>query len=383
MSTTTHYFKENNLFDLPTLEAECERRGVKLRTHPTIDRLKILNYKDEVVYNKSWDNLNRKCRGLVVDVEHKEVMGHSFDKFFNMGEMSESSYENLLEKGTPSVLEKLDGTMVTVFWDQYSNTWQAATRSESGNVYTEYALTKGLPPFLGQDENVKKYTLIFELIDPDFRNVINYTKKGYTPGLYLLGMRDRRTDRLLSRTEVEELRNNSRDLQYFNLPKSYPFTTLNEIAEKAKYLPFTEEGFVLWFPDFTLVKVKSLDYLKIHRLLWEYSDDRVLEILQNNTEKELLEYLQGVPEEFSKDVLDVMEQAKRSQLEIAKEVYTIFAQAPKTSRKDFALWVNANVNSPLRPHLFMLFDNEPVSKERIFGQFRKGTLAWRRETVSI
>ena len=380
MNTIHHYFNELGvLTSRQSLLDECERRFVKVKEHPGINRLLCLNYKDNVQYDKCWDNFNRRCRGLVVSLEKNKIgkiISHSYDKFFNLNEMPETSYETLVTKGPFKISEKLDGSMIVAGYDGESNSWILNTRSEFENDYTKCAYSL-LPSFFDQEEQLKNYTLIFELIHQDFRNVIDYKKKNYKEGLYLLGMRDIRTDRLLSRNEIEEIRIASRPLQYFDMPKVYHFDTLDQVMEKTKTLPFTEEGFVIWYPDNTLVKIKSLEYIKIHRLIWNYSDDRVLEVLQEGTEKELREYMVGVPEEFVKEIEEAITKAKRAELEYTKQIYNLFNNAPRNNRKDFAIWVNSNVPLPLRSHLFTVMDNKPILKNKLFKQMRDDILAWK------
>ena len=117
MSTIHHYFNELGVSNSRhVLLNECERRGVKVKEHSIHKRLLCLNYKDEVQYNKSWDNFNRRCRGLVMNSEEgiNKIISHPFDKFFNANEMPETSYETLAAKGSFTITEKLDGRVSCV-----------------------------------------------------------------------------------------------------------------------------------------------------------------------------------------------------------------------------------------------------------------------------
>lgn len=364
------YFKERELFDPAKLKEECERSFVKMRPHPEFPHLVVLNYLDNVQYDGVWNNFNRRCRGLVVDLENKEIAAHPFDKFFGLGQMPETSYENLLKKGGFKIAEKLDGTMITAFYNKTLSTWMCSTRSEFGNAYAakalEYLATKRL-------DALQDFTLVFELIDPVSANVIDYRKKAYEFGLYLIGMRNRKNDLRLG---LEQMTDAASSAGFF-LPKVYTFDSLDAVVDTAKDLPYQEEGYVLNYHDGDLVKIKSLEYCKMHRIKHNYSEDRVLETMQTGTEKELLEYLVGVPDEFAKDIRLVVETAKRAKIEITKKLYELFAQAPKESRKEFALWVNSTVEQRLRSYMFLLLDSKPIPDARLYYQFREGELEWR------
>lgn len=383
MKNLNSYFIEHGLFDKANILEHCERHLVKVTECTYLPHVVVLHYTEECQFDKKWTYFSECSRGVVVDLKNKKLLATPFFKFRNLGEVPGPSYEECVKMGEFECSEKLDGSLGVVFHDSETAKMYVTTKgspmSEHSIWATDWARIN-FPTSIQDPKFLQQYTLMFEIISPKFRIVIPYDRKGYAEGLYLIGVRHNMSEKLFSYKEVQVFANQHGLMTL----KTYSFSSLDNVINQAKQLTFMDEGYVIRFKSNGLMlKIKSTDYLKIHRLLWEYSDDRVLEILQNNTEKELLEYLQGVPEEFSKDILGVIDQAKRSHLEITKEVYTIFADAPKSSRKEFALWVTANVTSPLRPHLFMLFSNEPVSKERIFHQFRKGTLPWKRETVSI
>ena len=379
MSTLPHLLNELDVLKTSDiLKAECERRGVKMKEHPEAKGLFCLKYNEETAYTKSWDNFNTRCRGLVVyfpSNSEGHIVSHPFDKFYNPDEHPSTHYKILERKGAFKAYEKLDGTMIVAGWDDDLG-WIINTGSEFVNPYCEKAK---LYFDVMIEDDIKDYTLIFELIDPDLENVINYTKKGYRPNLYLLGMRDKRTDRRISLWEIEELQQKYPKLAQYPLPKLYSFDSLNAVIENCKELPYNEEGYVLYYPDETMVKVKSLAYLRAHRLVWDYSDDRVLEMIQAGDEGELKEYLKGVPEEYTKDIQETLTAAKRAELEYTKAIYSLYALALMNStRKEFALWVNKDVPQPLRPFLFSMLDGHTeVSKVKLYKLFRDKILSWK------
>ncbi len=63
------------------------------------------------------------CRGLILEIDTWKVMSLAFRKFFNSQENNAAK----IDWNTASVLEKLDGTMIQVYWDWNKETWFAAT----------------------------------------------------------------------------------------------------------------------------------------------------------------------------------------------------------------------------------------------------------------
>lgn len=233
-ATVQHYFKENELFDRAKLEQWADHHLVRLRGHPAIPGLVILSYRDAVQYEKLWNPFTRRSRGLIVDLEQNKILGHSFDKFYNIDEMPDTKYEHLVTLGAFEATEKLDGSMLTAFWHGPSNQWLVASRSEFLNEYSTYGMAQ-IPTYM--DDELRNFTLIFELIDPRFQNVINYTVKGYAPGLYLIGARHMLSDQLLTYAALTNLVSEYPCLGKFALPKYYTFASLDDCIAKIKDLP--------------------------------------------------------------------------------------------------------------------------------------------------
>lgn len=377
-SPIQQYFKENELFDLKKLEDHCARHGVKMRVHPIFPDLWILNYTDAVQSRHiPWDNFNTRCRGLVVDLKYK-LFFHPFDKFFNMEEESETKYDVLIKKQSAVTLEKLDGTMCTIFWHPEYKEWISSTRSEFVNQYSEWALSE-FKKNDGDPKVAKQFTMVFEIISSQFRNVIDYRKKEYKEGIYILAIRNNTNDFLYPASMIPAVTYEDPFIYNFRTPQIYPFKNLDEVIAKNDTLSFDDEGFVLWFEDGTLVKIKSKEYLKAHRFLWNYSDDKVLEMLQNGDDTTLKEHLKQIPEEYEREVLDVLYQAKRTEVEVLRRVYELFSEAPKTSRKEFAQWVQTTVEKPYWGFLFSVMDNKPVPVNNIYRSFREGLIPWRKD----
>lgn len=95
--------------------AEHLRTGmVDVRYHKSLP-LRIFTFSKETVYKNAWDDVTEKCRGLIVgpgDV----IVARPFEKFFNLGTdyRPETWLENL-PTTQPVILDKLDGSMGTLY----------------------------------------------------------------------------------------------------------------------------------------------------------------------------------------------------------------------------------------------------------------------------
>jgi hypothetical protein len=203
-------------------------------------------------------------------------------------------------------------------------------------------------------------TLMFELIAKPFQIVVDYKKKGYKEGLYLIGYRHNVSNKLAS---FEDL---ARMAFFLDLPtfKTYSFNGLDQLIALARDLPVLEEGFVLRFPGDLLVKVKGSAYLAAHRFISHLSDRNILEAVADGTASNLALL---APEEYREDVLGKIDHFQKRVADLEKECYTYFAEAyPKDNRREFAFWVKANVPSHLKGFIFKLLDGKQVDRKQMF-----------------
>lgn len=63
------------------------------------------------------------CRGIILEKGTWKVLSLAFRKFFN----SEEGNAHKIDWTTARVLEKLDGTLIQLYWDESKQTWFAGT----------------------------------------------------------------------------------------------------------------------------------------------------------------------------------------------------------------------------------------------------------------
>jgi putative RNA ligase len=361
------YFPEHDLWNLSTLQQHAEHNCVSIRQSKKYPCFYIAHYKDEAQWDSKWNTFTEMCRGIIFQwfAGQGKILTWPYKKFHNLGAVPETSYDYLKTLGEFEVAEKLDGSMILLYYDEFAKEYRCSTKGSLDSEHGEYA-TSILPEHLKQKKWVEEYTLMFELISKRFRIVVDYTKKdNYQEGLYLIGARNLKSGKLLSYKEVQDL------AQELKLPtiKTYKFDSIDQLLATAKDLPVLEEGFVLRFPGDILVKVKGDAYLRAHRFISQLSDKHILEAVAEGVADTLVEV---APEEYRQDVIEKVAYFKHRKLDLLNQCYKYFAEAPKENgRKEFALWVQANVKPNLKGCLFQLMDCKLLTDTQLYGIISK------------
>ena len=108
------------------------------------------------------------------------------------------------------------------------------------------------------------------------------------------------------------------------------------------------------FADGTRLKFKLEQFLVLHKLKANISFKNVLQAMQDKT---LDFFLDNLPDEFRREVLDYKQQINRETEQLCQVVEQTFADLPSQgTRKDFALRV-LREHKHLAPHLFWRLDH--------------------------
>lgn len=226
----------------------------------------------------------QECRGLILEKNTWRVMCLGFTKFFN----SEEGNAHKIDWETAIVLEKLDGTMIQVYYDDHDMTWYAGTTGTAngeGEVNNKYGttfnqlfwnvLSEKYPTFRVDwlDKNV---TYVFELTTP--YNIV--VKPHGESSATLLTARNNKTLVEATRSEMIEC---SKAL-HLPLVKSYEFTGKNfgEILRSFESLSWHDEGYVVVDANHKRVKVKNPAYVAVHHLKGKTAEHNIMAIVKTN-----------------------------------------------------------------------------------------------------
>ena len=252
----------------------------------------IFNYYIECDF---YNPIVQEARGIVIDLERLEVACWPFRKFGNYNE----GYADKIDWESAKVLEKVDGSIVKLWFNGYSNEWQFSTNKtinatnaevEQYPGVTYYSIIKSAENYgdIDFEKLDKDKTYIFELISPQTKIIIDYGKTV----LYHLGTR--------SNVTGEEF---NEDIGIIK-PEQYNVGSLQECIELASKLNdksigiIQKEGFVVVDKNFNRIKIKSLDYIARHHvdLSVVLNKKDCLDVLINNPQNE--RFLYGKNEKF-------------------------------------------------------------------------------------
>lgn len=335
------------LFSLDNLEKAIEEKYVRQQFHSDTPSLAILNYTEKAQYEQNWNSVTLACRGLIYDTESLQVVARPFPKFFNW----DDGTQPYPPSGSCIRMDKMDGSLGIMYW-QPEGAYAIATRGSFTSDQANHA-SQFLWEYQGNPDNhfeVKPdRTYLYEIIYPENRIVVNY---GSQDKLVLLDVIDNET----GAADLEEFDN-------FNWPDKVSKTLLaNGFSDTlASDIPKGSEGFVLYWPykDYR-VKIKSAEYLELHRMIFNLSERSVWSALGSG--KSVENILDGLPDEYHDWVKEVTITLNKQCLNKVRSVYTEFNRVEHTieqtwNRKEWALKFK---DSPNKSLLFMLLDRKSI-----------------------
>ena len=262
---------------------------IKAVRHPTLP-FTIYNYTTKTQYERLWNEYTIACRGLIID-DDRNVVARPFPKIFNYGEFDESSEDMEIITEIPEFYNKLDGVLGITYPND--SEIAVATRGSFTNPQSQFA-TQWLRDRIPPSKLKPEYTYLFEIIHPNSRIVINYEFEG----LVLLAV--------LSKDGTHEISHIKEGLRLnIGFARDMLFT---DILQALTYLEKADgreiEGFVAKFSNRHRIKMKSEDYVKLHRMIFHTSSKDIWLALQENRLESVYEVL---PDEMLSWVRDIEE----------------------------------------------------------------------------
>jgi hypothetical protein len=215
-----------------------------------------------------WTDLTIQTRGIVLDsLDNWKVVNFPFTKFFNIHESSAA----VVDWSSASFQEKVDGSLIFIYFVERLNRWMISTSGTCnafaaearfgksfGQIVTE-VLTKNFKDINTFYSKLQKNICYMFELESSYNQVV--VNQGDNEGrLTILGARNLDT--------LEELSLNSSELariQPLSVVKTYPITQDTMINFVNSRPAQDAEGLVVCDSQFNRIKVKSEEYIKIHR----------------------------------------------------------------------------------------------------------------------
>lgn len=231
------------------------------------------------------DPIVQEARGIIIDLETLNVVCWPFRKFGNYNE----SYADKIDWNTARVQDKIDGSIIKLWWNKTEGKWQFST---NGTINAETALANQMTQetFLDVIKKADNYneivlrladlskyhTFIFELVSPETQVVVKYP----VSHLYHIGTRNN-----ISGMEINS------DIG-IEKPKEYFLKSLDDCLSAAYDLNKSDdglihdvkkEGFVVVDDNWNRIKIKSPDYLMLHRMSSNsnFSKERIVGMIRD------------------------------------------------------------------------------------------------------
>lgn len=337
------------MFTRDTLNEYIDNGLIYERKHNELD-LYIYNYTQKVQYEGLWDDVTTSCRGLVLD-SSQNVIARPFKKFFN--------YEEITDKGIVPfgerivVMDKLDGSLGIVF--NYKGKWIVSTR---GSFESEQSIkAKEILDKMGFVEWVPpEWTLLFEIIYPENKIVVDY---GDLETLVLTAAVHRDTGEEMDYDYMNFYFGRYISVSSLNIVNAKYTDTVNPQILQENEID-NKEGYVIKFePSGFRMKIKFANYVRLHKIMTNFSEKRVIEALSDGIPLSFL--LEGVPDEFFNEVKKIQKKFEDRRDELISIAKNRMLNAPKTEdKKEFALWALQFDDNDL---LFSLYHGRDIDKQ--------------------
>lgn len=277
------YIKENGL--------EKALREFKLKSRE-YDNKVLIKY-DQIDSSMGLPEV-QDSRGLILEKGTWNILCLSFRKFFNSAE----GHAAKIDWNTARILEKLDGSMIQLYWDWNKETWFAATTGTAegeGEVNNKLGLTFNS---LFMDTIKEKYGFDVDRLDRDFIYVFELTtpynivvKPHAESSATILAIRNRVTLKELTYDELIEFG----DKTGLPVVKAFDLNAKDAgaVIRTLEGMPWSEEGYVIVDGNFNRVKIKNPAYVAVHHLKSKTGEHNIMGVVKTN---EIEEFAATFPE---------------------------------------------------------------------------------------
>ncbi len=335
------FVKENYKQQLPDISWEDLIKDLMISYY---NWFLLFHYGVRIQTQRLWNDLTLQLRGVMLDVKNDfSIHFQAFEKFFNLWEVwiEQTKIENIPKNISFDAVDKLDWSMWLLFKDrdwQYKITTKWSFYSQEWILWTNILYLKYKQVITSRTAIIDKYFLMFEIITPENKIVLDY---GYTNDIFLIWARDKKTFKLLNQNQLNDLA-----LQlWFKRPEIYAenYKDLKTFIEKvynSKDKFMNKEGSVLYFSNWLIVKVKTKQYVELHKQADWFGYKKVIKLI---IEKWIEKYTEDIAEEFIEDAEDIKIRALSIVEIIIKDAFERFLTIIKPYRKDSFISLNKEI----------------------------------------
>lgn len=304
----------------------------------------------------------KEARGLILEDKTWKVICYPFNKFFNFGE----EYADNIDWESAVVETKEDGSLIKIYF--YNDEWKIAT---NGTIDAEDAELQSGP--------YKNFRQLFDAAAEKCHFDFSKLNRYFT---YCCEICSEFNIIICPQSEIRLIHIGTRNNRTFQEveadigiphPQRYALSSLEDCIAMAKTFDFTKEGFVVKDKNYNRIKVKSEDYVRVHRLAnnGSMTEERAIELIRANELDEFFTYFPHYKEYIGRikakiEALSYTIDKDISRARVIKE--------NSSSRKDFAAWV-AGLSSLEKAIAFLVYDEKIESGDQYIASLTTKKLA--------
>ncbi|WP_259656434.1 AAA family ATPase [Streptomyces sp. gCLA4] len=253
----------HDLLPAQALADSIDAGYVTRKSHPELP-LSIYTYTRTAQYERVWNQVTTRCRGLVADDETGAIVALPLPKFFNVGEHeSGQPYAPALPDEPFEVYDKVDGSLAIVF--HYAGRWRVASKGSFISAQAVWAQRR----LDGADTSALHpgTTYLAEILYPQNRIVVDYGDRRDLVLLAAFGPDGTEVPLAEAAPHWEGIGS------VVTVWPAMPLDALLALAE-SNTLPggsaasgMDAEGFVLRFASGVRAKAKLSEYVRLHKVL--------------------------------------------------------------------------------------------------------------------
>jgi RNA ligase len=304
--------------------------------------LLLFDYTTRAHIANRWNFFERVCRGLIINKKTGEIVARPFDKFFYWLAAGRKVSGHIV-----SITEKIDGSLAILF--RHKGEYHITTKGSFFSPQARWA-TKFLNDHFDLSNLPEQWTLLFEIIYPDNRIIVDYGKQ---EDLILLAARNRHTGEYMP--FFPDLYQMAQEYG-FTLPKVYQYNSIEDLIIQTGGNYDNFEGWVVEFSDGQRVKFKTDRYVEVHRYIRQLDFPNVLQAVRNGD----IDYLTTlIPDDFLEQVYEWIIEIQEMVQHINAKTVQAFVQAPRTNGDVFRQWVNEH-QPELAPYLLAMWEGKDI-----------------------
>ncbi|MEU6985778.1 RNA ligase [Streptomyces sp. NPDC046324] len=248
----------------PQALAEAIDAGhVTRKAHPELP-LSIYTYTRACQYERIWNQVTTRCRGLVADDATGAIVALPLPKFFNVGEHEAGQpYAPTLPDEPFEVYDKVDGSLAVIF--HYAGRWQVASKGSFISAQATWAQRR----LDGRDTAALTpgVTYLAEILYPQNRIVVDYGDRRDLVLLAAFGPDGTEIPLAEAAADWTEIGSVVRTWPAMPLDELLALTESNTLPGGSAATGMDAEGFVLRYASGVRAKAKLSEYVRLHKVL--------------------------------------------------------------------------------------------------------------------